>query len=276
MKYAAHLISAIEVAVKAGGEILKVYQSDFEVMNKEDQSPVTIADRISHRMIQHGLESHGLPWISEEGRHVPYNVRKHWDQYWIVDPLDGTKEFIKRNGEFTVNIALVQEQKPVLGVVFAPIPQWLYFAAVDIGAFKMSAVDANAHPVASNGNAAHRLRQLMQCSSRLPIKDSRETYTIVGSRSHGSSALDTFVEAQKKERGAVEFIAAGSSLKICLVAEGAADVYPRLGPTMEWDTAAGQAVAECAGAAMTVYESNQVLQYNKESLKNPWFVVQRN
>jgi len=188
-----------------------------------------------------------------------------------VDPLDGTKEFVKRNGEFTVNIALIENQRPVMGVVYAPVPRWLYFASTEAGAFKLSDVDIDAMDPDAG------MDTLMGMARKLPLDTQARpsVYTIVGSRSHATPELAEFVERKRLEQGTVEFIQAGSSLKICLVAEGAAHIYPRLGPTMEWDTAAGQAVAECAGAAVLVYEKDQPLGYNKPDLLNPWFIVER-
>lgn len=275
MKLAHYLIGAIGAAVKAGEAIMEVYQSDFAVEAKEDRSPLTLADKRAHDIIKADLLGHGIPFISEEGKSTPYETRKEWPTLWIVDPLDGTKEFIKRNGEFTVNIALIDGQRPVLGVVYAPVLQWLYFASTNIGAYKLTDVQPGAFGQEKNGQVENRLLQLKQGSIKLPVEQSRQIYTIVGSRSHGTPELEAFVEIKRKEKGNVEFIAAGSSLKICLVAEGAADIYPRLGPTMEWDTAAGQAIAECAGTKMYVYETGHSLNYNREDMLNPWFVVER-
>jgi len=262
------LMGAIEAAVQAGQAILEVYQTDFAVEKKDDDSPLTIADKQSHEIIKQHLTPFGIPFISEEGKSIPFDTRRDWQTIWIVDPLDGTKEFVKRNGEFTVNIALVEAGQAVAGVVYAPVLDWLYFASKEIGAFKL--VDARSSERTNN------IAALAQRAIRLPIEQPKGTpYSIVGSRSHGTPELEAFVESKRKEKGAVDFVQAGSSLKICLVAEGKADIYPRLGPTMEWDTAAGQAVAECAGARMYIYDTSAPLQYNKENLLNPWFVVER-
>jgi 3'(2'), 5'-bisphosphate nucleotidase len=275
MKHAEYLTAAIHAAVKAGKAILDVYESDFAVETKDDKSPLTLADKKSHEIIQAGLVGFEIPFVSEEGKRTPYATRKEWSTVWIVDPLDGTKEFVKRNGEFTVNIALIDNQQPVMGVVYAPIPQWLYFSSTDIGAYKLMDVQPDTFNINMDIDVEDALKELMQKGAKLPIDQSRKTYTIVGSRSHGTPELEAFVEAKREEKGDVEFIAAGSSLKICLVAEGTADIYPRLGPTMEWDTAAGQAVAECAGARMYLHESGEDLRYNREDMLNPWFVVER-
>ena len=275
MTYSRHLATAIVAAVKAGKAILEVYESDFAVETKDDKSPLTLADKRSHEIIQGDLEEFGIPFISEEGKTTSYATRKAWQTMWIVDPLDGTKEFVKRNGEFTVNIALVDAHAPIMGVVYAPIPQWLYFASKEIGAFKVTDIQPDVFEKGENRVAEDHLHDLMERGSRLPLGQSGGTYTIVGSRSHGTPELEAFVESKRKEKGQVEFIAAGSSLKICLVAEGTADIYPRLGPTMEWDTAAGQAVAQCAGARVYVHETGEDLRYNRENMLNPWFVVER-
>jgi 3'(2'), 5'-bisphosphate nucleotidase len=271
MNYSDYLRDAVHATLLAGQAVLEVYQGDFSVETKADDSPLTLADKRSHEIIKSRLGSHGIPFISEEGREIPYDRRKQWNRVWIVDPLDGTKEFVKRNGEFTINIALIENQRPVMGVVYAPVPCWLYIASVEAGAYKISDV---AITDIENGRG---LDTLMGAARKLPFggQNQRTAYTIVGSRSHGTRELADFVERKRAEKGAVEFIQAGSSLKICLVAEAAADIYPRLGPTMEWDTAAGQAVAECAGAIVRTYEKEQPLLYNKPNLLNPWFIVER-
>ena len=275
MNHSIWLLDAVAAALQAGGSILDVYRSDFTVETKADRSPLTQADMQSHRIIKDKLARHGIPFVSEEGRDLPYAQRSRWERLWIVDPLDGTKEFVKRNGEFTVNIALIEMGVPVMGVVYAPVNRWLYFAAKELGAYKMTDV-APADISFDDSGHEQQLNELINNSEKIPLdQKGREVYTIVGSRSHGTPELDAFVEAKRREKGAVEFIAAGSSLKICLVAEGAADIYPRLGPTMEWDTAAGQAVAECAGARMYIYDDGQPLRYNREEMLNPWFVVER-
>jgi 3'(2'), 5'-bisphosphate nucleotidase len=276
MQYSSCLVDSINAAIQAGAAILQVYQSDFDVELKSDRSPLTLADKLSHDIIKAGLAQHGLPMISEEGRDIPYAERSSWGKLWIVDPLDGTKEFVKRNGEFTVNIALVDEQQPVMGVVYAPVPDVLYFANANIGAFKVGRASELGEEGRLTPDQRVNLDALIENARKLPCVDpSRRAYTIVGSRSHGTAELAAFVEQKRQEQGNVEFIQAGSSLKICLVAEGAADIYPRLGPTMEWDTAAGQAVAQCAGARMHAYESGVALKYNKQDLLNPWFIVDR-
>lgn len=275
MNHATYLIGAIDAAVKAGKAIMDVYQSDFAVEVKQDTSPLTLADKRSHEIIQDSLKGFGINSISEEGKNIPYDTRKDWKTMWIVDPLDGTKEFVKRNGEFTVNIALVEDQVPIMGVVYAPVRQWLYFASKTIGAFKIKNVHPDTFMLDKEDDSHELLNTLMKNGTQMPLGRSDSIYTIVGSRSHATPELETFIDAKREEKGDVEFIAAGSSLKICLVAEGAADIYPRLGPTMEWDTAAGQAVAMFSGAKMYEFNESNTLQYNKENLLNPWFIVER-
>ncbi|MEJ2157537.1 MAG: 3'(2'),5'-bisphosphate nucleotidase CysQ [Desulfobacteraceae bacterium] len=275
MAIAKYLLAAVDAAVKAGNAIMEVYRSDFAVQAKEDKSPLTAADKDAHEIIKKCLMGFNLPFISEEGRSTAFRVRKTWRKLWMVDPLDGTKEFVKRNGEFTVNIALIDDGQPIMGVVYAPVPQWLYFASTDIGAYKLVNVAPGACGLDDSGSGIERLTALTNRGQKLPVPQSRELYTIVGSRSHRTPELEAFVATMKEEKGEVASIAAGSSLKICLVAEGAADIYPRLGPTMEWDTAAGHAVAEGAGARVYQYGGQQSLEYNRENLLNPWFVVER-
>lgn len=275
MTHAKYLLAAVDAAVRAGKAIMDVYRSDFAVQSKEDNSPLTAADKEAHEIIKASLMCFDLPFISEEGKSTTYAVRRTWRTLWIVDPLDGTKEFVKRNGEFTVNIALIDGGRPVMGVVYAPVRQWLYFASSETGAYKLTDVAPGTFTPEDGDRGAERLSALMHSGRKLPVPQSREVYTIVGSRSHRTPELEAYVSAKREEKGDVEFIAAGSSLKICLVAEGAADIYPRLGPTMEWDTAAGQAVAECAGARVYQYDGGQPLTYNRENLLNPWFVVER-
>ena len=261
------LTIAVQAALEAGAAALKVYEQDFDVEEKADQSPLTLADRRAHDIISGRLADTGIFLLSEEGRDIAYEERRWWQHLWIVDPLDGTKEFVKKNGEFTINIALVSGGVPVMGVVFVPVKDRLYFAARDIGAYR------------TEGERINRLQEktvqdLVSAAQKLPLTSpGNRPYTIMGSRSHASAELEAFVEKKRQEHGEVDFISAGSSLKFCLVAEGRAHLYPRTGPTMEWDTAAGQAVVEMAGGSVLEYESGMPLRYNKEDLKNPWFIV---
>lgn len=266
------LREAIAAALKAGNAILGIYnKASFSVELKADESPLTMADRQAHQIIKNSLAKLDIPIISEEGRAVSYSERQNWERCWIVDPLDGTKEFIKRNGEFTVNIAMIEKNRPVLGVVFAPVPRTLYYATLDNGAYKVKPI-----PDFAESEMDEVLESIFASPEKLPCPDRiSDAFTIVGSRSHASDELLAYVEQKRTEKGAVQFIQAGSSLKICLVAEGTADVYPRLGPTMEWDTAAGHVVAESAGAKVKAYQSGKRLNYNKPDFLNPWFIVER-
>lgn len=276
--YRAFLVKSIAAALQAGQAILEVYDSEFAVEHKADNSPLTRADRKSHELLMDMLSPMDIPILSEEGREIPYENRKNWERLWIIDPLDGTKEFIKHNDEFTVNIALVEYGMPALGVVYAPVKKALYFAAKTIGAFK------NENPAQLDWleQASDQpkmdvvFNKLIDNSIQLPVmRAQRGPFIIVGSRSHASPELKKFVEEKRREHGEVEFISAGSSLKICLVAEGKADMYPRLGPTCEWDTAAGQAVAEMAGAKLLDFKTGEPLRYNRSDILNPWFIVRR-
>jgi 3'(2'), 5'-bisphosphate nucleotidase len=278
-------LTVIKAAYKAGRKILEIYESDmdFGVESKADNSPLTIADKQSHKIIRSALMSLDIPFMSEEGRSIPYEERSQWQRYWLVDPLDGTKEFIKRNGEFTVNIALIDNREPVLGIVYVPVSDTMYFAEKGVGAFKLQDF-SRVYPQiwgSESLGAAGGEDFLFTVAEQLPVPDDYEAsgngrkYKVVGSRSHATQELQDYVEELKRTHGDIEFVSAGSSLKFCLVAEGRADHYPRLGPTMEWDTAAGQVLAESAGARVLEYESGEMLQYNKEKLLNPWFVVER-
>ena len=260
------VLTAIEAAFEAGEKILEVYDSDFAVEHKDDKSPLTLADKKSHEVIVSYLKKTKIPILSEEGKSISYAERKDWNRLWIVDPLDGTKEFVKRNGEFTVNIALVENGKPVMGVIYVPVKDEMYFAEKSIGAFKLDFYSAVTSEMES-------IETLKAKAFSLPCNKYDSTYTIVASRSHSSPETEDFIKKKKGKYGEVEIISAGSSLKICMVAEGKANVYPRFAPTMEWDTAAGQAIAEAAGCKVVQKDGKTPLQYNKEDLLNPWFVV---
>lgn len=254
---------AIEASRKGGDEILEVYESDFAIEHKEDKSPLTLADKRAHNAIKALLDGTDLPVLSEEGRSIDYNERKGWDYFWMVDPLDGTKEFIKRNGEFTVNIALIHEGRSIMGVIYVPVKKTLYFSCDGLGAFKQV-----------EENEQLSLEDLLAVADQLPIPANGRKFTIVGSRSHMSEETEAFINQQKEKHGEIEIASMGSSLKICLVAEGKADIYPRFAPTMEWDTAAGQAIAQGAGKKIIDHSTGEVMQYNKENLLNNWFIVQ--
>lgn len=261
----------IAASLKAGEEILKVYKTDFSVEKKEDRSPLTLADKNSHKIISEILAATGIPVLSEEGRDIPFSERKKWERLWIVDPLDGTKEFVKRNGEFTVNIALAENRLPVLGIIYVPVTGILYFAAEGLGAFRVP--ESALNPFFSEFSASS-FDELLRFSQKLPLQNPPDKCTIVASRSHLTKETEDFIREMKKKYGEVEIISAGSSLKFCLVAEGRASVYPRFGPTMEWDTAAGQAIVGGVGKKLIDLRTGTTLMYNKEDLRNGWFVVE--
>lgn len=237
---------------------MKIYAEDITVETKSDYSPLTEADKKSNAIILEGLNTSypEIPFISEETKLTPYEVRKHWKQFWLIDPLDGTKEFIKKNGEFTVNIAFIEEGVPVVGVVHVPAQNKTYYGVKGIGSFKSDGGDQKSE-IRNNSDYAEK-----------------DKVVVVASRSHLSDETLQFVEQLRAEGKEVEFLSSGSSLKFCLVAEGAADVYPRFGPTMEWDTAAAQAIVMYAGKKVINYETKEPLIYNKENLLNPWFIVE--
>jgi 3'(2'), 5'-bisphosphate nucleotidase len=258
------LFIAISAALKAGDEILKVYESDFSVEHKDDKSPLTLADKNAHEVISEILSDSRFPVLSEEGKDIAYSERSSWDYFWMVDPLDGTKEFVKRNGEFTVNIALIHKQRSILGVIYVPVTKVLYFAAENTGSFKFSITDV----------IEDNLEGILLQSLKLPLPQPSKKFTVVASRSHLSGETEMFIDGLKTVHKEINMISSGSSLKMCLVAEGAADVYPRFAPTMEWDTAAGQAICECMGKKILDYTTSQPLLYNKKNLLNNWFIVQ--
>ncbi|HWY34328.1 MAG TPA: 3'(2'),5'-bisphosphate nucleotidase CysQ [Nitrosopumilaceae archaeon] len=264
------LNTAIHAALEAGKEILEVYDTPFKVKYKSDSSPVTKADKRANKRIEELLASTQIPCITEEGEHLPYSIRKTWNKVWIADPLDGTKEFIKRNGEFTVNIALVEEGKPVIGVIYSPVFKDLYFAAKGSGAFK---TNKEVVMEISDSSGQIDLTYIISNSTRLPYPKDKKTYTVVASRSHLSTEVYHHIQQLKREKGEVACINIGSSLKMCLVAEGTADEYPRFGATMEWDTCAGQCIVEEAGGMFLDFETQLPIRYNREELKNNWFIV---
>lgn len=258
------LFSAINASLNAGEEILKVYESDFAVEQKDDRSPLTLADKNAHNAIVEILKDSNIPVLSEEGKSIDYSERNKWEYFWMVDPLDGTKEFVKRNGEFTVNIALIHKQRSILGVIYVPVTKTLYFAAEGIGSFRFEIIDM----------IEDNLDGIILQSIKLPVEKLNKKFTVVASRSHLSEETQMFIDGLKTAHKEVDFISSGSSIKLCLVAEGSADVYPRFAPTMEWDTAAGQAICEISGKHVLDYSTNQNLLYNKPNLLNNWFIVQ--
>ncbi len=264
----------LELAKKAGEEVLKIYNKDFKIEYKDDKSPLTEADKTSHQIIVEGLNAldikddeenskksstqhlapnTSLHVLSEEGRDIPYEERKKWEYFWIIDPLDGTKEFIKKNGEFTINIALIHKNKPIFGVVYAPVLDWMYFND-----------NENSYKIEKN--------ELI----KLSMKRNDDKFVIVASKSHLNEETKKFIENIKTDKEKV-FISKGSSLKLCLVAEGKADIYPRLAPTMEWDTAAADAIVRKAGKNVYIFKYKinleDFLLYNKKNLLNPFFIV---
>ncbi len=255
---------AINAALKAGKEIMNVYsQDDFKIQTKSDNSPLTIADKKAHQAIVAAIAHLDIPILSEEGRHDDFSLRKNWSRCWIIDPLDGTKEFIQRNNEFTVNIALVENGIPTLGVICIPVYKTLYFAAEKLGAYKIK-IDNSADLPVSN---------LLKTAVKLPVMQHRDILRVVGSRSHMNKATGQFIENLKQQGKPVEMITKGSSLKLCMIAEGKADIYPRFAPTMEWDIAAGHAIINAAGGKVIHAGSNEELTYNKENLLNPHFIA---
>ena len=258
-----HLITAITAALEASKAILDIYHSGaFDIELKGDNSPLTKADTASHNVIMSYLEATNIPVLSEEGRDIPYQERKVWKHLWIVDPIDGTKEFIKRNGEFTVNIALIENQRPIIGVIFVPVTGELYFSTKEMGAFK---VKVNLED--------YNLDALLAKAHTLPLQREDKTFTVVASRSHMSAETEDFVKQMRDLHGEVHLISKGSSLKLCMVAEGAANCYPRFAPTMEWDTAAGQAICEHAGFEVINWKTKKPMLYNRQELLNNWFLV---
>ncbi len=266
--FKAILPELIAIAKKAAEEILKVYEKDFSVEYKDDRSPLTEADRRSHRVILHGLGkiTPDIPVLSEEGAGIDYSERSRWGYFWLVDPLDGTKEFIKRNGEFTVNIALIKNNKPLFGLILIPVKAVVYYGGPLIeGVYK--------YPVGSGIKNSDYLTAKYRIK---PVRRENNSLTVVGSRSHGSEKLKAFVEKLRNSYSTVNFVSAGSALKFCLVAEGKAELYPRFGPTMEWDTGAGHAILLSAGSSVLRADTLTELTYNKQSLRNPDFIVIRN
>ena len=251
------LKTAINASVKGGHAIMEVYASDFAVEHKDDKSPLTLADKNCNEIIERFLMKTNIPILSEEGAKVPFSERKNWEYSWLVDPLDGTKEFINRNGEFTVNIALIEKGVPVLGVVYVPVLGITYAGIIGQGAWKYE------------GDA----KKSIQTRSIQSLKADQRPVEVVASRNHGAEEVVALMARIDAELGEVATKNMGSSLKLCLVAEGEADLYPRLALTSEWDTAAAQAVVEAAGGK--VIDSNfDVLRYNtKENILNPFFYV---
>lgn len=251
------LEKAKQAAIKAGEAIRNVYDSgDFDVTMKGDQSPLTRADKAAHAIISEELEKTGLPILSEEGSQIPYEERKTWEWFWLVDPLDGTKEFIKRNGEFTVNIALMHGEVPVAGVIYAPCPDVLYYGSKETGVFKIEKGKQIQLPFLEQKIELDQLRQ-------------KDQITVVASKSHMNEETTSFINDFRS----VQLTSMGSSFKLMLLAEGAADIYPRLAPTMEWDTAAGHALLRSLNRGVYHTHLASELVYNKPELLNPSFIA---
>lgn len=262
-----NLQTAIKACLEAGKAIMQVYDTAFNVEFKEDKSPLTEADKRANDIINSYLTKTEFPIISEENKQTEYLVRKNWNTCWVVDPVDGTKEFIKRNGEFTVNIALITNGKPILGVIYVPAIKTIYFADTKNNLAFKSELDSH-HTF---------IEEVIEKAQSLKPKPANSNFLqVVGSRSHMSQETLDFVEELKQTGKEVEIVSKGSSLKFCLVAEGNADVYPRFAPTMEWDTAAGQAICNAVGIDVISKETNKSLLYNKENLLNSWFLVSKN
>ncbi len=263
-------VSLRNLTVEAGRSIMEVYNRDFEVVAKDDESPLTEADLASHHIILDGLKAlpgplNSVPIISEEGDIPTYEERILWDTWWLIDPLDGTKEFVKRNGEFTVNIALIVRPKPgasgipIAGWVYAPVPNRLYEGILGRGAVRINRSRIYGQPVELS----------------LPISKTEIPPRIVASRSHRTKETDAVIQDIADRHGKGDIVSSGSSLKLCQIAEGSAELYPRPAPTMEWDTGAADAVCRAAGARVVEALSGKDLQYGKENLLNPWFLVAR-
>ena len=248
------LLRVCNIALKAGEEILKYYNEDIEVTYKDDSSPLTKADLASNKIIINALQKldSTIPILSEESL-VEWNKRKNWTKYWLVDPLDGTKEFIKKNGEFTVNIALIENNKPILGVIYAPAKSDLYFALKKYGSYKI-----NSNSILIN----------LKESQKLFVSNQSNIKRVIGSRSHSNQSFNSWVN---KNFSNTEIVQAGSSLKFCLIAEGVADIYPRFGPTSEWDIAAGHIIVSEAGGRVSTFENIEINYNKKEDLLNPNF-----
>ena len=254
---------ALNAAVLAGEKIMEVYASnDFEISIKDDFSPLTLADRSAHILISNLLEPTLIPILSEEGVHLPFAERTLWKTFWLVDPLDGTKEFISRNDEFTVNIALIHENLSIAGVIYSPVSKELYVGIVGLGAWKTVKPEANC-----------TIDWISKYGFKLPLDNSKNEFNVAASRTYFNDKTIAFIEVLKKDHPELKIIRKGSSIKFCLIAEGTADIYPRFGPTMEWDTAAGHAILKASGKNIFHIDQLTELRYNKENLLNPNFIA---
>lgn len=261
MRHSENLLKAIASSLAAGKAVLEIYHSGFDIRIKSDQSPVTAADLASHAVLVQDLGGTGVPVLSEEGRHIEFEERKAWNQFWLIDPLDGTKEFIHRNGEFTVNVALIEHNKPVLGVVYAPASDELYAGIAGAGWWYLSSA------------SSVRINAMTDLTAFKGIAVKSSMYTVAISRSHQDEKTENYLREVERKKGGIRRIAAGSSMKLCLVAHGKADEYPRFGPTNEWDIAAGHAVLIAAGKDIRTYPEGLSLTYNKASTLNGPFIA---
>lgn len=265
------LPKAFNAAVRAGWEIMKVYKNsdDYDIAVKSDKTPITIADRLAHNKIKEMLGETRIPILSEEGREMLYDERRNWELFWLVDPLDGTVEFIKGNNEFTVNIALMSENRCVCSVIYVPYLQKAYVASQDMGAYLLTGI-------APSDVACYSYDEICSARRRLPLAEhEHEGYRIAVSRSHQTDETKAYIDAVRAERGDVEIVEQGSSYKFCMLAEGVIDYYPRTTHTYEWDTAAAELILSEAGGSTLSLPDYQPLRYNKEDLHNPWFECRR-
>ncbi len=256
-----YLDLAIEAALAAGRTTLKFYQGEFDVLIKDDHTPLTLADLESNQVIGEFLGATELPLLSEESKVLSYGTRREWQRFWLVDPLDGTKEFINRSAEYTINIALIEDGEPILGVVYAPALKRVYFGSQKTGSYSCKVKDS------------YQVKDIRKHAEIMLSGKLHKKLRVVASRSHLSAETREFIEKLERKAEVGEMKSYGSSLKLCMVADGSADIYPRLGPTMEWDTAASHAVAKFAGCEIINAVTGEPLVYNKEDLLNPWFIV---
>lgn len=252
-----------QIALAAGEVVMQIYKKDFTIEYKDDKSPLTEADKAANEVICSRLRAlyPSIPLMSEENKEIDYDTRKKWNYYWCIDPIDGTKEFIKKNDEFTINIALIHNNTPVLGVVFAPAINEMYSAKKGEGAYLSAMSDQG----------------LVLSAQKLPLRvneNTKNSLSVVASKSHLSAETQELIDNLALNTEHLTLVSKGSSLKLCMVASGEADIYPRLAPTMEWDTAAADAIVREAGKMTYQFENNEPMVYNKENLLNPWFVVQ--
>lgn len=260
------LTLAVRTALLAGIETLNFYRKNIQVEMKEDNSPLTLADKCANETIINLLEGSKIPVLTEESEQIAYDKRKDWLTYWLIDPLDGTKEFINKSDEYTVNIALMENNYPTLGVVYAPAKDILYYGSQETGAFKVK----NASEKSINELFIDSYR------TKLPVSHNQSIPVIIASKSHLNAVTTQYISRYEDYYEKIKIENYGSSLKLCMIAEGTADLYPRLGPTMEWDTAASHAIVEAAGMFMLQYPKMIQLEYNKKDMHNPYFIVFNN